>query len=265
MANQNVLAMIVWLIIIFFIARTIIKKSKDGSPSIRNTTKIGINIATPIKQFDKINIISEMEHLYLESLQPCLYDDFKKLDKFEKLTKFTIKLLDIETIELVLKNYLLSDIRYSALNKEKRAYIKSFGYNSYTLYEATWHYSRLAYNVALYFTQIYCNNSKFWTFKVPNTENKNRKLHKKFLKANDEFFSIYYPPNFWMDDSQVRALSDDFLRITDDYEELQRDIKPTLHRDFDFNVPKYILENILPKDKLDFLIKYAQTNNLIIF
>ncbi|QKF64573.1 hypothetical protein [Campylobacter corcagiensis] len=211
-------------------------------------------------------IFEKTKTLYFQSLKPCLYSDFLKLDKFEKIQHFTIKNLDIDVINLVYSGYFFDKIYYKCLDKEKRKLIRQLGHNSNTLSDIYHYHENLAYNIVFYIFQTANMDDDFWYFNISGYDNPNKKADKKYLTPNDPFFEIYYPPNFFGDTSSVRAISEFALKYSNKehqkYKKLKTDTKLYVDDDFNFNIPKYFINNVFDKKEIKDVIKKVRKFNI---
>ncbi|AVK80638.1 hypothetical protein C6B32_01905 [Campylobacter fetus subsp. testudinum] len=212
-----------------------------------------LNIETGlIQKNDTDYIFEEIETLYFKSLKTCIYSDFLQFDKFKKAQYFTIKDLDIDTVNTIYKGYFIDKTYYKALDAEKRKYIKQFGYNSSSLSNIERHYTNVAYNIALYTFQKTNSSGDFWYFQVGDDRNPNSKANKKYLVQNDAFFDIYYPPNFFGDNSQVRSITKDILDFDKKrYGKFRSSMKLYVEDDFSFNIAKYFIESVFDKKDIE--------------
>ena len=212
-----------------------------------------------IQKSDTDYIFDEIQALYFKSLKTCLHDDFLQFDKFKKAQYFTIKYLDIDTINTIYKGYFIDKTYYKTLDVAKRKLIKQFGYNSYILSNIEKYYRDIAYNTAIYVFQTTNSDNNFWYFQVGDDTNPNKKAHKKYLPANDPLFDTYYPPNFLGDNSSVRVLNKDFLKFdniqNNKYNKFGSSTRLYVEDDFNFNIPKYFVENVFDKKEIDFIVQ----------
>lgn len=248
------------------------KNREREQPNINNDVKVEVTLNVEyglIEKSDTDHIFDEIQELYFKSLKTCVYDNFLQLDKFKKAQYFTIKDLDIDTINIIYKGYLIDKTYYKALDMEKRKYIKQFGHNSYTLSDIERHYRNIAYNTALYVFQTTNSSGDFWYFQVGDETNPNRKAHKKYLPANDPLFDTYYPPNFLGDNSRVRATIKDFLKLdvtrNKGYDKFSNCIKLYAEDDFNFNIPKYFFENVLNRSEIDTIIQKIKKSDITLY
>ncbi|EGC4959882.1 hypothetical protein H9O11_000190 [Campylobacter jejuni] len=189
---------------------------------------------------------------FLYKCFPVTWNDFLKLNKYEKILAYTVK--DCNDIGLLkevyeqmfkylkwqseLPEYLKKDIR------SRKRYLHEFS-NPVQIK------SKLSLKAYRYYINFFLNEipeGSYFPMQIMHRGDElSEALYNTYFLKDDESIDMYYPPNFYGDTSSFDIVEPRFFNSREYYKNYKPfnrfDLKP--HSDYDFNIPKYIVKHYL--------------------
>ena len=176
---------------------------------------------------------------YWDSLYPVIWDDYCCIDKYKKVSAFTLE--DINCIPII--NYCLEQKQnnpYAKLSftNEVKILIKEEGLTLKDISLKVSRYTHICSLINHYSKMLSLTLSTHWL--LVDTFDKTYRFAKH---RDDPVWDTMYPPNSYHCTHKVRAYRETELkrRENDSYISVS-DIK--VENDFDFNIPEYFINNI---------------------
>jgi len=177
---------------------------------------------------------------YYDCLIITPWSDFQSLDKYQKISAFTIEgINDKDTLFEIYKNNLLDNKDLSAPTK---ASIKNVGISLKEISYRKNRYLHLAKTIKNYWQKKELSMSHYWYFSTRADTGEEIKLNGIVEDKNNPLFDKHYPPNFFYDHTSVRAYRKEDIDKKHPNHKKFNDICFTPEPDFDFNIPEYIFE-----------------------
>lgn len=190
----------------------------------------------------------DYENLYLEYVENYTWEDYQKLNKYKKVFAFSVQNInDIEIIENIRNAYFnpISPYNRNKLDQEVKTKIKLLNISLKDIPFLVTNNMMILSNLRRYIQSKDLPLSKYIRITSPLlgvASEGEITLHNFVFHVDDESLSYLYPPNFPNDKSHTQSIREslfDKLKV-----DLKKQTIASPHDDYDFNIPKYIIEKL---------------------
>ncbi len=185
---------------------------------------------------------------YYDLLVITPWGEYKALDKFKKITAFTIEgIEDKNVLQEIYERNLIGDVSLTSETKKK---IKNAGLLLKSVGMRVNRYRHILHLIQRYWDMKILPASQYWRISVllEGQNSEESKLHNIIEHRDHELFNTLYPPNFFYDTTNVSAYNkNQIVKKFPTYKTFS-DISFQPSSDFDFNIPEYLYKRFGVKE-----------------
>lgn len=199
-----------------------------------------------------ISIDSDLvQKYYISKVKNYTWDNYEKLDKYEKVYAFSAhKINDIDIINALreARFNIKKPSRTKDLSKEIKINIKSSGLFLKDIPSLLTINSLIYFQLSRYLQKDFLPLSQYIRISSPLLETSPKietALHNKSFHRDEKELYAFIPPNHPADHSTIMFLRESILKKYNTSSICSSELKKEQHQDYDFNVYQYIIDDYL--------------------